>query len=191
MARSIGRPRGDDEHILEAALLEYGAHGASGFTLNGVARRAGVGKSALYLRWPDKDSLLADAVATRSAGIEAVDSGSLREDLTTLATNLATYWREPAGWATLRITVDQVGAAEPPAFHQHVIDGHRTTARSIVERAVARGELTAHAQGHGPLALQLLYGGVLMRLLSREPVDRACAEQIVDGVLATLAPITD
>lgn len=151
-----------------------------------MARRAGVGKSALYLRWPDKDSLLADAVATRSAGIEAVDTGSLRGDLLALATNLATYWREPAGWTTLRITVDEVSAADPPAFHRCIIDGHRAAARSIVERAMARDELAPDAPGQ--LALGLLYGGVLMRLLGREPVEGDCLEQIVDVVLATLKP---
>src|SRR3954465_3041476 len=75
--RGRGRPRtpGAAKRTLDAALEEYGEHGWSGFTMDGVARRAGVGKSTVYLRWQDKESLLTDAVAmsrrprSRSASI--------------------------------------------------------------------------------------------------------------------------
>src|SRR5436189_212407 len=49
--RGRGRPRspGAEEKILHAALEEYTEHGWAGFTMDGVARRAGFGKSTLYL----------------------------------------------------------------------------------------------------------------------------------------------
>ena len=49
-----------------SALEEYTEHGWAGFTMDGVARRAGFGKSTLYLRWADKDALLTDAVRLRT-----------------------------------------------------------------------------------------------------------------------------
>ena len=39
--------------------------GWAGFTMEAVARRAGVGKASLYLRWTTKEALLADAVTWR------------------------------------------------------------------------------------------------------------------------------
>src|SRR5262245_47176042 len=112
--RGRGRPRtpGAEKKIIDAALDEYGEHGWSGFTMDGVARRAGVGKSTVYLRWQDKDSLLTEAVGTRSSWLGAVDTGTLRGDLEALAVNLFQHFCDPAGWASLRVTVDVAGAPQ-------------------------------------------------------------------------------
>ena len=77
--RGRGRPRtpGAEERIIEAALEEYGEHGWSGFTMDGVARRANVGKSTVYLRWQDKDTLLTDAVSSASLSLAAADGAWL------------------------------------------------------------------------------------------------------------------
>src|SRR3954447_10619696 len=103
--RGRGRPRtpGAEERIIDAALEEYGEHGWSGFTMDGVARRAGVGKSTVYLRWQAKDSLLTDAVSGRSSNLGAVDTGSLRGDLHALATNLFMHFIDPVGWCAMRV----------------------------------------------------------------------------------------
>ena len=50
--------------ILRAALEELGAVGYGGFTIESVAKRAGVGKSTIYRHWPDKLALIADAFRT-------------------------------------------------------------------------------------------------------------------------------
>src|SRR3954453_19377357 len=112
--RGRGRPRTPraDKLIIDAALEEYGEHGWSGFTMDGGARRAGVGKSTVYLRWQDKDSLLTEAVSTRVGAVGAVDTGTLRGDLVQLVENLFRQFRDPAGWASLRIAFDAAGAHE-------------------------------------------------------------------------------
>src|SRR3954469_17991836 len=97
--RGRGRPRtpGAEKRIMDAALDEYGEHGWSGFTMDGVARRAGVGKSTVYLRWQDKDSLLTDAVGSASSPLGAVDTGSLRGDLRQVAINVFDHVLQPGG----------------------------------------------------------------------------------------------
>jgi len=62
--RPAGRPRAHDleERALRAALDEFGEKGWAGLSIAGVASRARVGKSSIYLRWPDKAALLADAL---------------------------------------------------------------------------------------------------------------------------------
>lgn len=62
--RPAGRPRAQDleERALRAAREEFGEKGWTGLSIAGVASRARVGKSSIYLRWPDKAALLADAL---------------------------------------------------------------------------------------------------------------------------------
>ena len=72
-----------------------------GFTMDGVARRAGFGKSTLYLRWPDKDALLTDAVRLRSRTVAEVDTGSLRGDLTGAGDRRLPGVRRPRGLGRL------------------------------------------------------------------------------------------
>ena len=59
-----GRPAdpGIERRVLAAALTVYGEVGWAGFTLDRVARRAPVGKAALYRRWPTKEDLLLAAL---------------------------------------------------------------------------------------------------------------------------------
>ena len=194
--RGRGRPRtpGAEKRIIDAALEEYGEHGWSGFTMDGVARRAGVGKSTVYLRWQDKDSLLTDAVGTASGALGAADTGSLRGDLRQVAVNLFHHFLQPAGWASLRITIDTAGAPQRLGrFSEAVADVQVENIDRILERAVARGEATA---GVSPNAIaECVYGSVTMqtlgirlegRELTAEEIDErsaALADLVLDGVL--------
>ncbi|WP_182524698.1 TetR/AcrR family transcriptional regulator [Nocardioides dongkuii] len=165
--RGRGRPRtpGAEQRILDAALEEYGERGWAGFTMDGVARRAGVGKSTVYLRWQDKDSLLIDAVDARTGGIEDVDTGSLRGDLIAISANLFRHYLDPAGWATLRLAVD--AAASPSAlgtFSRRIAEQHAAAVLAVVARAVERGE--APADLPAPALVLSLYGAVTMQRLT-------------------------
>lgn len=75
-SRQAGRPRAQDveERALRAALEEFGEKGWTGLTIAGVASRARIGKSSIYLRWSDKAELLADA-------LRGVQAGSLFPDV--------------------------------------------------------------------------------------------------------------
>lgn len=165
--RGRGRPRtpGAEERIIDAALEEYGEHGWSGFTMDGVARRAGVGKSTVYLRWQDKDTLLTDAVRSHSGDVGGADTGTLRGDLHELAVNLFRYFREPAGWAALRVLVDAAGAPQRLGrFVEMVADVHLGFIDEIAGRAVERGEMPAdlHPRAIG----ECVYGSVTMQTLA-------------------------
>ncbi|MCR6032203.1 TetR family transcriptional regulator [Nocardioides sp. zg-579] len=191
--RTRGRPRtpGAETRILEAALEEYGERGWAGFTMDAVARRAGVGKSTVYLRWRDKDALLLDAVGARAAGIEDVDTGSLRGDLEQLATNLFRHYLDPAGWATVRMAVDAAGAPSSlGSFTEKVARHHTDAILPILRRAVDRGEVPADLPA--TTLVLCLYGAVTMnrlllpgegRHLSDEEL-RAQVQAIVGFVLA-------
>jgi AcrR family transcriptional regulator len=195
--RGRGRPRtpGAEKRIIDAALEEYGEHGWSGFTMDGVARRAGVGKSTVYLRWQDKDSLLTDAVSTRSGTIGAVDTGTLRGDLQELATNLFVHYRDPAGWAALRITIDAAGSHQPLGrFVEAVSDVQVDFVERIIARAVDRGEIPEGLSANS--VAECVYGSVTMqnlgvRLEGRELDDADIAERAASLVTIVLDGVVD
>jgi AcrR family transcriptional regulator len=192
--RPRGRPRtpGAERRILDAALEEYGERGWAGFTMDAVARRAGVGKSTVYLRWQDKDSLLIDAVDARTGGIEDVDTGSFHGDLVALSANLFRHYLDPAGWATLRLAVD--AAASPSAlgtFSARVADQHTAAVLRIVARAVERGETTPDLDVAS--LVFSLYGAVTMQTLTlagrdRQLPDAEIHQRVTDLVTFLLRP---
>ncbi|GAA1145821.1 TetR/AcrR family transcriptional regulator [Nocardioides aquiterrae] len=188
--RGRGRPRtpGAEKRIIDAALEEYGEHGWSGFTMDGVARRAGVGKSTVYLRWQDKDTLLSDAVGSSTAQVAAVDTGSLRGDLHQVATNLFEYFRDPAGWATLRITIDTAGAQQRLGrFTESVADVQVEHVDNILQRAVTRGEAI---EGISPNAVaECIYGPVIMQTLGLRLDSRALGPDDIDARATELVDI--
>ncbi|MFC6343212.1 TetR/AcrR family transcriptional regulator [Nocardioides hankookensis] len=186
--RGRGRPRspGAEQKILHAALEEYTEHGWAGFTMDGVARRAGVGKSTVYLRWPDKDALLTAAVRLRSRTVVEVDTGSLRGDLTGLATGVFREFADAEGWAGFRMVVDSASASQPLGQFTREISGvHREVIGGIFQRARERGELRAAVE---PLAItDLIYGAGLFftlgRRLDHDPItDEMVAARVADVV---------
>ncbi len=161
-----GRPRnpGAEDRLFKAALEEYGEHGWAGFTMDAVARRAGVGKSTIYLRWRDKDDLLSDAVAHRQANGEVVDTGSLHGDLVLLAENFFHFYLDAAGWATLRIVIDAAGSPQPLGrFADAVTDLHREATEIVGQRAVGRGDVPA--MDRLDQLWNCLYGSLIMQVL--------------------------
>ncbi|SRR5258706_10784849 len=95
-----GRPRDPDlePRVLAAALRVYAEAGWSGFSFGAVARRAGVGKAPLYLRWQSKEDLLLAALSAHTSTMPIRDSGSLRDDLTEYARRLLQGKSTPEGW---------------------------------------------------------------------------------------------
>ena len=165
--RGRGRPRtpGAEEKILTAALDEYGERGWAGFTMDAVARRAGVGKSTVYLRWHDKDALLTDAVTNRGMELTAVDTGGFEGDLLQLAVNMLRHFHSPGGWASLRVTFDCASSSERlGAFSQAVSQVHGRQVEQICLRAVERGEMVEDFPVGA--VTEAIYGAAMVNALS-------------------------
>jgi len=189
-----GRPRDPqlESRILAAALGVYAEAGWSGFSFDAVARRAGVGRAPLYLRWQSKEDLLLAALSAHSRTVPPHSLGSLRDDLIEYATRLLESTTGPDGWAFIRI---QLEATLNPALHarfaSEIAIPHVDAARAVLHRAVERGDLPA--QTPVDLLLASLYGAIFNRMTpgrSGEPAEqpRHYAEHIVDFVLSR-APV--
>ena len=183
-----------------AAIEEYAERGWAGLTMDGVAKRAGVGKSTIYLRWTNKQDLLAAAVASISRPMEPMDTGSLRGDFALLADTLHRAYTTPLGWGTVRIVIDVAGSGEGVQHFVHLMNEvHRRSALAILERAVDRGELRADVPGQ--LVINALYGTLITyRMMAPwddleqggAPAGDEVVPQVVDFVMAGLRPwITD
>jgi AcrR family transcriptional regulator len=69
---------------VEAATQELAEKGFEAFSVRSVARRSGVSRPSLLLRWPDKDSLIIDTLASISEWPCTDPAGGLRDELSTL-----------------------------------------------------------------------------------------------------------
>jgi DNA-binding transcriptional MerR regulator/AcrR family transcriptional regulator len=181
-----GRPRDPDleSRVLMAALGVYAEAGWSGFCFEAVARRAGVGRAPLYLRWPSKEDLLLAALSAHSSTIPIRASGNLRDDLTEYATRLLESRSSPQGWAFMRI---QLEATVNPALHarfsSEVAIPHIDAAKTVLHDALDRGDLPAETPVD--LLLASLYGAIFSRMTVGSPDDpHSYAEHIVDFVLS-------
>jgi AcrR family transcriptional regulator len=85
--------------ILEAALEELGAVGYGALTIEGVAARAGVGKSTIYRHWAGKLALVEDAFRTLKAQARVPESGPLRDRVVAFLEQMASLVEESRRFA--------------------------------------------------------------------------------------------
>ena len=149
--RSRGRPRAQDVdgRILEAAVAELADSGFAAFSPLAVAARAGVAKGTVYLRWPTREALALDAVASVSAGIEDPDTGALRTDLLALADQFDAVFARPGLKLLLRFALEAESHPELYRRYQDEVAAQRNAVVDhAVDRARRRGELREDVEPH-------------------------------------------
>jgi len=184
--RRQGRPRSirADEAILAATIEILAERGVRGLSVDLVAARARAGKDTIYRRWQTRGQLVRDALARAAAsGVPVLDTGNVRDDLVEYLGEVARFLSDsPFG----RIALSVIGAT---ADDDGLADGarafwleRRAVAGSILERAIARGEL--RHEGSVDLLVELLAGPIYYRwLVMGEPTDTDRIREIVRRVL--------
>ncbi|GIE01806.1 TetR/AcrR family transcriptional regulator [Paractinoplanes durhamensis] len=181
-----GRPRDPevDRRIARAALDTFGELGWAGFAMEVVARRAGVGKASLYLRWSSKEALLTDALTTGLVRMNDVDTGTVRGDLVELATQMLDLYAGPSRGAAMRLALEAGSIPGIAENYAAMRTSQIQAARAIVRRGITRGELPAGTPV--TLLLDTLIGGAMMHALSSPAFDTATyAGQLVDFLLGS------
>ncbi len=176
---TAGRPRDPavDRRIAEAAIHVFGDEGWAGFSVEAVARRSGVGKASIYLRWPSKQELLLEAVRQHIGGVTSIRTGNVRDDLIELASQLLRNQLGEAGRATMRIMLE---ADRIPGVAEHwnaIRESQILAARGIVRRAIRRGELPKGTSV--TLLLDALTGAAMNHAHTTPPSARAQLEKSV------------
>jgi len=170
--RQRGRPRDPElePRVFDAALRLYGEEGWAGFSFETIARESGVGKNALYRRWPDKGALLREVLETRWVSVDRIDTGNFAEDLRALCRMLFADLAGPLGAVGLQLQLD---VARHPvvadAVHGYTDEVQRS-ARAIVRRAVARGEFATETPT--TLVLDLVSGALASHVRATPPALR-------------------
>jgi AcrR family transcriptional regulator len=190
---SVGRPRdpGVNLRAMNSAVELFGEMGWSSVSMDAVARRSGVSKRSMYLRWPNKEALLVEALTKCLSVVSDIDTGSVESDLAELARQLVDLYAGPTGTAALRL------AFEPGDFHAvRILEELRRSqlraARALVRRAISTGQLPPATSA--TLLLDTVCGAALMHVIttpiSRRAVIRARASSyaadLVDFVMRGL-----
>jgi AcrR family transcriptional regulator len=184
-----------ERRVLTAALTVYGEVGWAGFTIDAVARRAPVGKAALYRRWPSKEDLLLAAL-DRLAEVpeEPINPNDLGACLTGIADAVIAMYVGPKAMVLPRVLIE--AGQYPPHFDemvQKIVQARFTWGRCIVAAALDRGELPP---GTSPdLIVDAIMGGVLRLIVLTPGTQRAAihadrekhAAAIADSVLQAVS----
>lgn len=169
--------------IRSAALELLGEVGYGGLTVEGVAARAGVGKSTIYRHWPGKLELVEDAVATLKAGFALPAGGSVRDRVVMLLQHVAVNLAGSTWSACLPAIIDAAERdPEVLALHRRFSLERRQLLVDMLGEGVETGEVPA---GHDLCLLaECLVGPIVVRrLLLHEPFDPAAVPRLVDQVL--------
>lgn len=134
--------------IRAAVFEELAAVGFARMSIEGIARRAGVGKTAVYRRWKSKLALVLDLVAAVAAqGMPAPATGSLYGDVRAVLELAAYALRHPV--ASQVIPDLLVEAARNPEISEAIkaalLDQQQGVAAVVVREAVARGSCRREA----------------------------------------------
>lgn len=187
--RRPGRPRSAlaDRAIMDATLSLFAESGAAGLCIEKVAARAGVGKATIYRRWPGKEDLLLDAIASLKAPLPEPRGRSVREDLRMLLEAMCEQFADPCQAREFALLLGE-GAKYPrlmTRYTETVIEPRREVIRNVLRRGTVTGELRGDADIEA--ALYMLTGSVLARSRHGDgPVEPGYAGRVVDELLRGL-----
>jgi|SRR5882757_7709812 len=176
---------GVTDAIRAAVVEELATVGYGRMSVESIARRAGVGKAAIYRRWPSKLPIVLDVVSALALhGMPTPDTGTLLGDVQQLLGATARVLQHPLA---AQIIPDLLAeAARTPeiaqAVHSAVRDTQRAIAATVVARAVERGELSPDTDVD--LALDLASGPLYWRLVM---VRTTLPSGYLDGLAAATA----
>jgi AcrR family transcriptional regulator len=183
-----GRPADPEieRRVIGAALSVYGEVGWAGFTLDRVARRAPVGKAALYRRWPTREDLLLAALEhLAEPPDEGTDLTDLRSCLIRMAEQVIDMFVGPKALVLPRVLIE--ASQYPPQFDamvQTIVRARFGGARTIIAAAIGRGELPP---GTPPdLIIDAVMGGVISLVVLTPGAQRAGINAMRDRYAASI-----
>lgn len=181
---------GVTDAITAAAFAELAAAGYARMSMEAVARRAGVGKAALYRRWTSKQDMLTELIrdAVEDTLPPTPATGSLHGDLRELLGAFRAQLADPvvSGVGPGLVAEARHTPALAEVLHSSVATPRRAAVAGVLRSAVDRGELPAGLDTE--LALDLLIAPLLFRVLVLgDDVDDIYLETLATALEAALA----
>lgn len=168
---------------------ELAAVGYGRLSVDAVAKRAGVGKAAIYRRWKSKQDLAADLVTKVAvAAIDVPDTGTLRGDLRAYLAN----GREALTHRLARTIIPDLlaEAARDPeyaaAMAAQIREPRRLKAAQLFERARQRGEIADGVDIE--VALDMVGGALYWRQsVMQVDADDNYLDRLTEAILTLIA----
>ncbi len=138
-----GRSEQVVRRVLDAAIVELARSGYAGFRMDEVVSMAGVNKTTIYRRWPSRAALitaLVDRMRKPLRESPLPDTGQLERDLVEAFMRRFSVGRKIEGQAWARL-LDERYSPEVEAIIGDAVDERRAEWRSMVTRAIDRGEV--------------------------------------------------
>lgn len=157
--------------VMRAVLEQLGQHGFNGISVDDVAAAAGVHRTTVYRRWPDRATLLRDALAEGlEPAVSVPDTGDIDADVVSLAREIAQVLSDPQTASATRAMASTV----PPVDLLAVVEDYWARRLSVItarlDTAVADGQLppgSDSARAVVRLAAPLFF----QLLVERRPID--------------------
>ena len=158
--------------------------GVQGTTLTAVARRAGVARATVYLRWPTRSALVGAAARAAVGGQPFPVTGDLERDVRIGTDYVQRIFAIPAFPAMLPEIVRGVLAHPPELSFDSVAPRRRDLTRLYAEGAAEQGfDLDVDPT----IPFDILLGTAIAHLLATgEPMSEAKAAQLADVLVRGL-----
>jgi AcrR family transcriptional regulator len=184
-----GRPRNPRAHdsILIAALEEVAEVGFRASGMDAIAERAGVAKTTIYRRWPNKAALVMDAFLVHVGKDTAFPPANRAIDSMKLQLKAqARAFRGKYG----RLVKALVGESQfdpelAAVFSDRWRTERRRAAKQIIQRAIEEGDIRPNIDID--VAIDTLYAPLYYRLqIKSGPLSDEFADKVFDQVIAGL-----
>ncbi|ENZ80666.1 MULTISPECIES: TetR/AcrR family transcriptional regulator [Caulobacter] len=182
--RGPGRPRDPEveRRMKRAALETLAEHGFSGLTLERICERAGAPRATFYRRWATPIEAVAEAFDDAFHFPELPDTGDVVKDLVILGQAILSLYGDPVmGPCMSFLMAESRVRPELVDRHRHDFPRRRAYNRSVVERAMARGEIAADIDPD--LIIDVISGLALNNQATGRPVTVEMLEFVVRRLL--------
>ncbi|MBL7500297.1 TetR/AcrR family transcriptional regulator [Frankia sp. CNm7] len=180
------RPRTPEDIVLRATIDVVAELGLSAVTVEAVAERSGVSRPTIYRHWGSRENLIHAAFTRIQRALSEADTGSVREDLIAMLSQLVTYLNRILVFPSLM----EAAVRDPKlaALREETERESRIIYERVIRRGINRGELPDGIDVQ--LFIDLVIAPfVYRRVNSQQKISPASVPPVVDAVLAAFSRI--
>jgi AcrR family transcriptional regulator len=178
------------QRVLEATVEEVARVGCRALRVEDVAARAGVNKTTVYRRWPEKGALLREALSFMAHDVFVLpETGALRTDLLALGRSMVELSQSPRGQSIMRVLAAEGSDPEVADIKKSMRKTHESVPLAIISGAAARGELSPGFDHH--LLFGTFMGAIHHKIFfMNEKVTGPYLERLVDMLVEGASPVS-
>ena len=183
--RRNGRPRSERRHkaILKTAMDLVTDLGFRAVSIESIAAAAGVAKTTIYRRWPNKAAVVMDAFMERLLRTQFPKTMRVTDSIRLQMRSMAKAFRTKDGAVVKALLAEaQFDAELATAFRERWTLPRRNIALDVLQKAISQGELRPDIDLEA--TIDLLYAPTYYRLqMGTAPLSDAYIDEIFDQVM--------